>query len=43
MKTEDRDENSASDIDDVLRILKADYENAYFVTGILLINFSLFC
>ncbi|XP_052887790.1 uncharacterized protein LOC108468488 isoform X2 [Gossypium arboreum] len=33
LKTEDRDENSASDIDDVLRILKADYENAYFVTG----------
>ncbi|TYH60289.1 hypothetical protein ES332_D08G282800v1 [Gossypium tomentosum] len=36
LKSEDRDENSASDIDDVLRILKADYENAYFVTG----NFS---
>ncbi|XP_040954873.1 uncharacterized protein [Gossypium hirsutum] len=33
LKSEDRDENSASDIDDVLRILKADYENAYFVTG----------
>ncbi|PPD71224.1 hypothetical protein GOBAR_DD31892 [Gossypium barbadense] len=32
LKSEDRDENSASDIDDVLRILKADYENAYFVT-----------
>ncbi|TYJ49059.1 hypothetical protein E1A91_A01G108500v1 [Gossypium mustelinum] len=32
LKTEDRDENSASDIDDVLRILKADYENSYFVT-----------
>ncbi|KAK5845077.1 uncharacterized protein LOC128284136 isoform X1 [Gossypium arboreum] len=43
LKTEDRDENSASDIDDVLRILKADYENSYFVTVILLINFSLFC
>ncbi|XVF06988.1 hypothetical protein REPUB_Repub06bG0098900 [Reevesia pubescens] len=29
----DRDRISASDVGDVLRILKADYENAYFVTG----------
>ena len=39
-----RDELSVSSIDDVLLILKSDYENAYFVTGItgILLHF-LFC
>ncbi|KAA8536968.1 hypothetical protein F0562_029446 [Nyssa sinensis] len=31
---EQRDELSVSGIDDILMILKSDYENAYFVTGI---------
>lgn len=31
-----RDEPLVSSMDDVLLILKSDYENAYFVTGILL-------
>ncbi|KAH8491071.1 hypothetical protein H0E87_023270 [Populus deltoides] len=40
----DRDEISVSGIDDVIMILKSDYENAYFVTGIyLLIEFSTDC
>ncbi|KAL9341691.1 hypothetical protein Peur_065016 [Populus x canadensis] len=30
----DRDEISVSGIDDVIMILKSDYENAYFVTGV---------
>lgn len=30
---EERDEISVSGIDDVVMILMADYENAYFVTG----------
>ncbi|OMO50532.1 hypothetical protein COLO4_38037 [Corchorus olitorius] len=29
----ERDEISVSDVDDVVRILKSDYEKAYFVTG----------
>jgi hypothetical protein len=40
----DRDEISVSGIDDVIMILKSDYENAYFVTGIyLLIEFYTDC
>ncbi|KAJ4719622.1 Nuclear transport factor 2 (NTF2) family protein [Melia azedarach] len=34
MRYEQREEISVSDIDDIVTILKADYENAYFVTGI---------
>ena len=40
----DRDEISVSGIDDVIMILKSDYENAYFGTGIyLLIEFYTDC
>jgi hypothetical protein len=40
-----REEISVSGVDDVVMILKSDYENAYFVTGTLLylkkcVNFS---
>ncbi|XP_065851903.1 uncharacterized protein [Euphorbia lathyris] len=37
VRYEDRDETSVSSVDDVIMILKTDYENAYFVTG----NFTL--
>jgi hypothetical protein len=44
VNNKDRDEISVSGIDDVIMILKSDYENAYFVTGIhLLIEFSTDC
>ncbi|XP_052302414.1 uncharacterized protein LOC18110988 isoform X11 [Populus trichocarpa] len=33
VNNKDRDEISVSGIDDVIMILKSDYENAYFVTG----------
>ncbi|XP_073260147.1 uncharacterized protein [Populus alba] len=42
VNNKDRDEISVSGIDDVIMILKSDYENAYFVTSIyLLIEFSM--
>ncbi|XP_034920408.1 uncharacterized protein [Populus alba] len=34
VNNKDRDEISVSGIDDVIMILKSDYENAYFVTGV---------
>jgi len=44
VNNKDRDEISVSGIDDVIMILKSDYENAYFVTGIyLLIEFYTDC
>uniref|UniRef100_A0A6M2EAI3 Uncharacterized protein n=1 Tax=Populus davidiana TaxID=266767 RepID=A0A6M2EAI3_9ROSI len=44
VNNKDRDEITVSGIDDVIMILKSDYENAYFVTGIyLLIEFYTDC
>ncbi|KAH8491218.1 hypothetical protein H0E87_023383 [Populus deltoides] len=37
----DRDEISVSGIDDVIMILKSDYENAYFVTDFLFLDITL--
>ena len=44
MNNKDRDEMSVSGIDDLIMILKSDYEKAYFVTGkYLLIEFYADC
>lgn len=37
-EVEDNQEFVVIDIDDVLNILKSDYENAYFVTGTFIVH-----